>query len=204
MEYISCSLYPSASTVCPKSITGSYIARASIEQQLSFQRMNEPYRETITSTTSWEDKKRAFRIVIPCYHKITKQCLSFRSETSNAIHIKQFTICSLIYASYICILQTAYDLADNTFFSFLFLFPFYVCFHFHFAEMTQSSTRNNVHAHVIINIEKKKKKDHEWHGVDTRASVRASGVANECTHTYMTYIWQIYTIYIYIYIYMFN
>lgn len=158
MEYISCSLYPSASTVCPKSITGSYIARASIEQQLSFQRMNEPYRETITSTTSWEDKKRAFRIVMPCYHKITKQCLSFRSETSNAIHIKQFTICSLIYASYICILQTAYDLADNTFFSFLFLFPFYVCFHFHFAEMTQSSTRNNVHAHVIINIEKKKKK----------------------------------------------
>lgn len=27
-------------------------------------------------------------------------------------------------------------------------------------------------------------------------------MANECTHTYMTYIWQIYTIYIYLYIYV--
>lgn len=43
---------------------------------------------------------------------------------------------------------------------------------------------------------------HEWHDNSTRASVWASGVANECTHTYMTYIWQIYTIYIYLYIYV--
>ena len=80
----------------------------------------------------------------------------------------------------IYILQTAYDLADNTFFSFFF-FSFLISFR-------RNETIINSQQCTRARDYKYREKRSQMTRVDTRAIVRASGVANECTHTYMTYI----------------